>query len=100
MNFFDPLVENLTVSVDEPFVIVLQEQPFLYLAWEPEIPESIELTDKKRHFENLVDVLTLTFEGHQPGEYTILFTYRKQCCDHRIISTRTYNITVLNGEDQ
>lgn len=93
MDFFAPIVEDRIVAVDEPFIITLQEQTFLYLAWEPTIPEHIELIDKKREFKELVEILTLTFVSHTPGNSTLLFTYKKQCCDHRVVTTQSYNIT-------
>lgn len=94
MKFWDPLVEDIYVKVNEPFELEFQQQPILYLSWEPEIPESIEVTDKKITLKDLTDHAVITFVCHQAGEYTMNFYYRKQCCDRRLISTRTYNVHV------
>lgn len=94
MHFWDPLIEDISVTIDEPFEIIFEQQPILYLAWEPDIPNYIELTDKKINFKDLVDVITATFICHEPGDHIMTFNYRKQCCDHRLVSTRVYNIHV------
>lgn len=94
MEFSDPIVKNIEVTVDKPFEIVLKEQPIILLAWEPHIPELVELIDTERHFEGVLDIVTFKFVCHELGTFPIRFEYRKTCCDKRMISNCTYNIIV------
>ncbi|MGL5675374.1 MAG: hypothetical protein ACRDDX_03080 [Cellulosilyticaceae bacterium] len=92
MNFWDSLEEELTVTLEEPFDILFQQQPILYLEWEPDLPSCVEVVDKKVNLKSLIDEVTATFVCHEAGDHTLTFLYRKQCCDRRVISTRTYHI--------
>lgn len=92
MDFYAPLEETIIVGVDEPFTIIVKEQPIVMMKWEADYPSCIELIDKSLDFEGLLDIITLDFKCTSVGTYTMTFNYRKQCCDKRIVSTRTYHI--------
>lgn len=83
-----------TLSQGQHFFIALEESPYDNCAWEPSFPAQLLLVNTKRYFNTPDDTREWELSIESPGQYTLTFNYRKQCCTRNILKTINYNITI------
>ncbi|MGL6174969.1 MAG: protease inhibitor I42 family protein [Cellulosilyticaceae bacterium] len=83
-----------TLSTGQHFFIALEESPYDNCAWEVSFPPQLVLINTKRYFGTSNDSREWELSINTPGQYTLTFNYRKQCCTRNIQKTVSYSITI------